>query len=396
MKVFFFHLMPYAYLDMNYREKYRTDWVVLPNSYFDPAKGHELYNRYLDELELAAELGFDGVSVNEHHQNAYGLMPSPVVMASALARRTRSCKIAILGNAFCLREHPLTLAEEHAMLDVLTGGRIISGMVRGIGAEYFSLGVNPAFSHARFQEAHDLVVQAWTRPGPFAFEGRHYHFDYVNLWPRPFQQPHPPIWCPSLGSTETIEWASHPDRRYVYVQNFSPVASVIRYLNLYRRTAERMHNYTAASEQIGWAAPTYLAESDEAAIEQARPHIEALFNKYLTLPFEMLFPPGYLSMQSLRNMRAVKRPHLSGGKATIEGLIETGIFLCGTPETVRRKLVESHRLLGFQNFLAVLQFGTLPHDLTDRNLRLFAAEVLPALQALTDKDYGGMTAEAAE
>jgi Coenzyme F420-dependent N5,N10-methylene tetrahydromethanopterin reductase and related flavin-dependent oxidoreductases len=137
---------------------------VLPNTYFDPKKGHELYNRYLDELELAAELGFDGISVNEHHQNAYGLMPSPVVMAAALARRTKHAKIAILGNAFCLREHPLTLAEEHAMLDCITGGRLITGMVRGIGAEYYSMGANPAFSHARFQEAHDLVVQSWTAP----------------------------------------------------------------------------------------------------------------------------------------------------------------------------------------------------------------------------------------
>jgi Luciferase-like monooxygenase len=94
MKVFMFHLMPYAHLDMGYKDKYRAAWVVLPNSYFDPVKGHELYNRYLDELELADELGFDGISVNEHHQNAYGLMPSPVVMASALARRTRKAKIA--------------------------------------------------------------------------------------------------------------------------------------------------------------------------------------------------------------------------------------------------------------------------------------------------------------
>ena len=396
MNVLFFHLMPYAYLDMNYQEKYRTDWVVLPNSYFDPVKGHELYNRYLDELELAAELGFDGISVNEHHQNAYGLMPSPIVMASALSRRTKNCKIAILGNAFCLREHPLTLAEEHAMIDVITGGRLISGMVRGIGAEYFSLGVNPAFSHERFQEAHDLVVQAWTRPGPFAFEGKHYHFDYVNVWPRPYQQPHPPIWCPSLGSTETIEWASHPGRRYVYVQNFSPLASVVKYLTLYRQTAEKLHGYTAQSEQIGWAAPIYVAESDEQAHEEARPHIDTLFNKYLTLPFEMLFPPGYLSAQSLKNMRAVRRPATAGGKVTMEALIESGIFLCGSPDTVKRKLVESHRLLGFQNFLAVLQFGTLPRALTEKNLRLFAGEVMPALQALTDREYGGMPAQAAE
>ncbi len=396
MKVLFFHLMPYAYLDLNYQEKYRTDWVVLPNTYFDPVKGHELYNRYLDELELAAELGFDGISVNEHHQNAYGLMPSPIVMAAALARRVKTAKIAILGNAFGLREHPLTLAEEHAMIDVLTGGRLISGMVRGIGAEYFSFGANPAFSHARFQEAHDLVVQAWTRPGPFAFEGKHYHFEYVNLWPRPYQQPHPPIWCPSLGSTETVEWASHPKRRYVYIQNFSPVAAVVRYLNMYRDTAERVHGYTASSEQIGWAAPIYVAETDARAVEEARPHIEALFTKYLTLPFEMLFPPGYLSAQSLKNMRAVRRPALQGGKVSIEGLMENGIFLCGSPDTVRQKLVDSHHVLGFQNFLAVLQFATLPRALTEKNLRIFAREVLPALQGLADKDYAGRAAAAAQ
>jgi len=169
MKVMSFHLMPYADLDLSVKDSYRTVWVVLPNSYYDPKKGHALYNRYLDELELCAELGFDGVCVNEHHQNAYGLMPSPVVMASALARRTRDCRIAILGNAFCLRAHPLTLAEEHAMLDVITGGRLISGFVRGVGSEYFSFGTNPVHSLERHQEAHDLVVRAWTEPGPFAY-----------------------------------------------------------------------------------------------------------------------------------------------------------------------------------------------------------------------------------
>src|SRR2546423_5931824 len=90
MKVFMFHLMPYAHLDMSFSDKYRSAWVVLPNTYFDPQKGHELYNRYLDELELAAELGFDGVSVNEHHQNAYGLMPSPVVMAAPAPPRAQT------------------------------------------------------------------------------------------------------------------------------------------------------------------------------------------------------------------------------------------------------------------------------------------------------------------
>jgi alkanesulfonate monooxygenase SsuD/methylene tetrahydromethanopterin reductase-like flavin-dependent oxidoreductase (luciferase family) len=395
MKIFIFHLMPYANLDMSYAEKYRAAWVVLPNTYFDPKKGHELYNRYLDELELAAELGFDGISVNEHHQNAYGLMPSPVVTASALSRRTKSARIAILGNAFCLREHPLTLAEEHAMIDCITGGRLITGMVRGIGAEYFSLGVNPAYSHARFQEAHDLVVEAWTKPGPFSFEGNFYHFDYVNLWPRPYQQPHPPIWAPSTGSTETIEWAAHPSRKYVYLQAYSPTQSVARYLNYYRECAQRMYGYTASSDQVGWSTPVYVSDTDEKAREEAKPHIEILFNRLLRLPFEMLFPPGYLSAKSLKNMRSHKRS-VSGQEHTIDTLINQGIIVCGSPDTVRRQFTETHRLLGFQNLLCLLQFGTLPRDLTEKNIRLFAREVMPALQTLSDKEYAGMQVQAAE
>jgi alkanesulfonate monooxygenase SsuD/methylene tetrahydromethanopterin reductase-like flavin-dependent oxidoreductase (luciferase family) len=395
MKIFLFHLMPYAYLDMREMEKYRTVWVELPNSHFDPKKGHELYNRYLDEIELAAELGYDGVSVNEHHQNAYGLMPSPVVMAAALSRRTRNARIAILGNAFCLREHPLTLAEEHAMIDCITGGRLITGMVRGIGAEYFSMGVNPAYSHARFQEAHDLVVQAWTKTGPFSFEGKHYHFDYVNLWPRPYQQPHPPIWAPSTGSTETIEWAAHPSRKYVYLQAYSPTQSVARYLNYYRECAERMYGYSASSDQIGWSTPVYVAETDEKARQEAQPHIEHMFNRLLRLPFEMLFPPGYLSAKSLKNMRSHKRS-VSGQQHTIDTLIEQGIMVCGSPDTVRKQFTDSHRLLGYQNLLCLMQFGTLPRDLTEKNIRLFAQEVMPALQGLTDKEYAGMQVRAAE
>jgi alkanesulfonate monooxygenase SsuD/methylene tetrahydromethanopterin reductase-like flavin-dependent oxidoreductase (luciferase family) len=395
MKIFLFHLMPYVHLDFPSAANYRAAWVVLPNTHFDPKKGHELYNRYLDELELAAELGFGGISVNEHHQNAYGLMPSPIVMAAALSRRIKQAKIAILGSAFCLRQHPLNIAEEHAMIDCITGGRLISGMVRGIGAEYYSTGNNPAFSHARFQEAHDLVVQAWTRPGPFAFEGRFYHFDYVNLWPRPYQQPHPPIWVPSTGSVETIEWAAHPSRKYTYLQAYSPTQSVVRYLNHYRECAQRMYGYRASSDQIGWSTPVYISDTDQKARDEAKPHIECLFNRLLRLPFEMLFPPGYLSAKSLKNMRSHKRS-VSGQEHTVDSLIEQGIIVCGSPETVRRQFTDTHRLLGFQNLLCLLQFGTLPRDLTERNIHLFAREVMPALQALTDKEYEGAQMHAAE
>ncbi len=389
MRVMMFHLMPYADLDLSVKDQYRSVWVVLPNTHFDPVKGHHLYNRFLDELELGAELGFDGVCVNEHHQNAYGIMPSPVVTASALSRRVGQARIAILGSAFCLRDNPLTLAEEHAMIDCITGGRLITGFVRGVGAEYFSMGANPVWSLERHQEAHDLVIQAWTRPGPFAFEGKHYHFEYVNVWPRPFQKPHPPIWCPSQGSLETIEWAAHPDRRYVYLQTYSPMESVQRYLDLYRQVTATKYGYAAASTQLGWCAPVYVGETDKKAVDEARPHIEAMFNVFLPKVSEMMFfPPGYMSNASLKNILAHK-PAARYERATIEGLIEKGIVIIGGPDTVRRKLTEAHAAMGFQEFLAMPQFGTMPGDLVEANLRRFAAEVLPALKPLSDREYRG-------
>ena len=133
--------------------------MTAPNSFYDPELGHPLYNRYLDELELADQLGFDGVCVNEHHQTAYGGMPSPNIMAACLARRTKQAKLVILGNVLPLYDHPQRIAEEIAMLDVITKGRVISGMVVGTGMEYFSYRINPTHARERFHEAHDLIMK---------------------------------------------------------------------------------------------------------------------------------------------------------------------------------------------------------------------------------------------
>ena len=379
MEVVLFHLMPYADLDLKAGRDHGTVWVNLPNSNFDPVKGHKLYNRYLDELEYGEELGFDVLAVNEHHQTAYGLMPSPIVTASALARRTKRAKIAILGSALPLREHPLMIAEEHAMIDVISGGRLISGFVRGIGAEYHTFGVNPTFSHDRFHEAHDLIVRAWTEPGPFAFQGRHYNVQYVNLWPRPYQKPHPPIWIPSQGSKETIDWAAHRDRRYTYLQTFSPANVVQRYLKMYRDTC-RSFGYEAEDRQLGWAVPVYVAATDEAARAEAKPHFEAFRNVFLKMPVEMLLPPGYTSRESLKNVMKAKAAIF--GDITLEKSIELGLIVCGSPATARQALESYWKDMRFGNLLVLCQFGTLPADLTRRNMELFAREVMPAVKSL--------------
>ena len=167
MKLVSFHLMPYRPLDLAEAAKHRSAWVVLPNSLYDPVKGAEEYARHIDFLVDCERLGFDGIGVNEHHQTAYGMMPAPNLIASALIQRTKTIKIAILGRALAARRsNPIYIAEEYAMLDNLSKGRIIAGFVRGIGAEYHSTGVNPYFSHERFHEAHDLIIRAWTTARP--------------------------------------------------------------------------------------------------------------------------------------------------------------------------------------------------------------------------------------
>jgi alkanesulfonate monooxygenase SsuD/methylene tetrahydromethanopterin reductase-like flavin-dependent oxidoreductase (luciferase family) len=375
MQFFYFHLMPWPHLPRDFDRAYDSAWVTLPNRLYDPKRGHALYNEYLDELEHAERLGFDGLCVNEHHQNAYGTMPAPNLMAAALARRTRTAKLAILGNAIGLREHPLRVAEEIAMLDVLSGGRVISGFVRGIGCEHLSLGINPTYSRERFYEAHDLIVRAWTEPGPFTFEGKHYRVRYANIWPRPLQRPHPPVWLPSQGSPETIAFAAA--HRYPFVSVFTPYANTRRLLTEYKEAAERC-GYRAAPEQIGFAVATYVAPSDAQARREAKPHLLWLFRRGLKIPPHFLAPPGYLSEDTLRRfLLAGMRPP---GELSFEELERDGYILVGSPRTVRDRLRDVQAELGIGLFIGGGRIGNMPRAKAERSAELFAREVMPHLR----------------
>lgn len=380
MKFVAFHLMPYRPLDIEAAKEYRSAWVVLPNKFYDPKKGAAEYDSYLDQLTYAEQLGFDVIAVNEHHQTAYGMMPAPNLIASALIQRTKKAKVAILGRALPLVNNPINIAEEFAMLDVLSKGRLITGFVRGIGAEYHSTGVNPAFSHERFHEAHDLIIQAWTKPGPFEFEGDHYRFRYVNLWPRPYQTPHPPVWIPSMGSRETIVWAADPARKYPFLVTFSSEASVVRYLNMYKEVAQQQFGYAPPSDQLGWAVPCYVAETDEKALEEARPGIETLFNDFLPMPWEMLLPPGYTSIASRKVTLKMRGALGKMRRHSAEDLIGNGTALIGSPKTVREKIERIRDQTGVGILITMLQFGVMPDHLAKRNMEMFASEVMPKLR----------------
>lgn len=384
IQFFYFHLMPWPHLPENFDRRQSSSWVTLSNECYDPTRGQELYNEYLDEMELAEQLGYDGLGVNEHHQTAYGLMPSPNLMAAALVRRTKKAKIAILGNALPLRDHPLRIAEEIAMLDVMSGGRIISGFVRGIGCEYLSLGINPTDSRERFYEAHDLILRAWTENGPFSFEGKHYQVRYANIWPRPLQKPHPPIWLPSQGSTETIQWAAQ--RRYPFVSVFTSAAQTKRLVDEYKSAAE-LAGYTAPPDQIGCALPVYVAESDARARTEARPHVEWLFHRGLKIPPHFLLPPGYITDESLRKFlgTGLRAP----SELSFEELEAGGYILVGSGATIADRLAEIRANLGFGIFIGAGRIGDMPHDKARKSMELFAREVMPKLRRPPPKSGPG-------
>jgi alkanesulfonate monooxygenase SsuD/methylene tetrahydromethanopterin reductase-like flavin-dependent oxidoreductase (luciferase family) len=373
LEFYYFHLMPYPYLPDNFKETYNSTWVTLPNSLYDPEKGHQLYNRYIDELVKAEEYGWDGICVNEHHQNAYGTMPSPNIIAAMLTQRTKRAKIGIIGNALPLHDDPLRVAEEIAMLDVISGGRIISGFVRGTGMEYYSYNVNPAHSRERFYEAHDLIIQAWTRPGPFSFEGKHYNYRYVNTWPRPMQKPHPPIWLPGTGSLETVEYAA--EKRYPFMMVFSPQAYQRKAYDAYRRFAEEKFGYEAQPNQLAFAVPTYVAETDAIALKEVEPHIMWLFHKGLHTTRQFFFPPGYVTERSLAAM--LRSGVKQFADLTFKDLIDQGYIIVGSPSTVVEKLSVYVEEMRAGMLIGGAHCGDMPEEMVSKNMELFSKEVMP-------------------
>src|SRR5260370_57096 len=161
MKFTWFNLMPWPYLPDDFREKNRSVWVDIDQRLFDPVKSNEVYNTYMDLLEYADTLGFDGIGVNEHHQNGYGIMPSPNIIAAGLARRTKNAALVVLGNSIALYNPPVRVAEEFAMLDCISGGRLIAGFPVGTSmATNFCYGEVPATIREKYYEAHDLLLKA--------------------------------------------------------------------------------------------------------------------------------------------------------------------------------------------------------------------------------------------
>jgi alkanesulfonate monooxygenase SsuD/methylene tetrahydromethanopterin reductase-like flavin-dependent oxidoreductase (luciferase family) len=363
--------MPYPFVPEEAEQRYGSLRITLPNRYFDPKVGHELYNRYLDEHEYADELGLE-IMLNEHHQTATCLDAVCAISAAALIRRTRRATIVLLGNPLPHRDNPLRVAEEVAMLDVISGGRIVSGFVRGVGSEVHPANTNPAQNRERFEEAHDLIIKAWTTHEPFHWEGKHFQFRYANPWPRPYQQPHPPVWITG-SSPENVPWVA--DHQYTFATFLTPWDATEKLFNIYRARCREKGFPEPASDRFAYLALTYTGETDARAQEDGK---KLLWYIRSARPLGFFQPHGYQSAAALARMWG----NTSKYTRSWAELQADGVVICGSPTTVIKRVREMHERLGVGHFLMMNQAGFMTAEETRRSMELFAREVYPAIRGL--------------
>ncbi len=391
MKFHWFAEVTYPHLPADFRERYPSAWVTPPAHLADPRKVGEMYKMFIRLMQLADEVGFDGLTVNEHHQTPLAMTPSPNLLAASLASTTKNATIVIVGNSLALYNPPTRIAEEYAYLDCLSGGRLTAGFVLGTPMDsVFAYGMPPAEVRERFEEARQLILKAWSEPEPFAFNGKYNKLRYVNLWPRPVQKKLP-IWVPGGGgSVET--WDLVIDHDYCYGHlSFSGLYSskplVDAFWEYVNQRGGTTNPHRMAFTQIVCVANTD-AEAEKKYYEAVR-----YFHRNATPAAGFLNPPGYTTIKSTKFMsQLAKATHskltpedrirAARGEMSFWEYDEKGYIIAGTPERVRQRLRELITDLRIGQLIATPHMGNLPEEVGAENTRLFGHEVAPYLRDL--------------
>lgn len=401
MQVGYFTERPYRWLPEEEILKNRA-FFAISNKFFDREKAADDYHYYLDEYCYAENLGFDALALNEHHGNPICMGSVMNVEAAVLAHRTKRARLVLIGNPLPVIKHPLRMAEELAEIDLISRGRLVTGWVRGAGSEQFFNNANPAYNREMFNEAHDFIVQAWTRPGPWRYEGKHFHYRHVNPWALPYQKPHPPMWIPGTLSPETVQWCA--EHRYPYIGLGTPLGPTCDLWDFYSDEAARL-GYQAGPENFGYMIATALAETEEKAQKLAEGFVYGGGQNAFSGP-EFTSPPGYNSKAAIRIMakqQASAWLGLTGEKVKQQMQGEAGEIdyadirrklnvallraeknlqvIVGTPKTVIPKLKNILTVLRTGIFIILSIQGPVGNDDRRSSMRLFAQEVIPELKA---------------
>src|SRR3954471_3832400 len=387
MKVFIFDLLPYDH----HFENYKRDKLIpypLSGEHWDPEVGARTYEQHLAVWEEMDKLGFDGVGLNEHHTTPHGLMISPNMMAAAAAQRTKRLKFLILGNLLPIH-NPLRIAEELAMADCLSHGRILSGFARGVPREYNVYNVPMAESRARFEEAVDIVMKAWTEP-QFSHDGKYWQMKDIAIWPRPYQQPHPPVWIPFTGSKETIEWAGE--------RNFSAVIpdhhrGLTQDVVGYYAKQLAAHGHKITPEHICYFTDAYVAKDRAEAIKEYSPFylyfVHTLWHHGSLEKASQAKGTGYVSSASYDYIKPENRSGAGVDREAmqkttmddIERKIDKGELAWGSAKDVGDRLIEGAERMGANYLLLNMNVGAMASEVFIEQIRRFGKDVLPRLQA---------------
>ena len=380
-----------------------ASYFGIPNAHFDPVKGGELYNAHFDEAVYAEKVGFDGVMLNEHHGTPFCMGSVMNVEAAVLARITERIKIVLLGNPLPVAD-PLRLAEELAMIDMISGGRLVPGWVRGAGSESLYNNANPAYNRELFNEAHDFVIKAWTTPGPFRYEGKHYHYRHVNPWALPVQKPHPPIWIPGLVSPETVIWCAK--HRYPYLALATFLEPTLEMVKLYADTAEQ-EGYQSGPENFGYLQRIVVAETEEKAQELGKGHLFGGGINTFARP-EWMFPPGYNSKAATKRLAKVFTDPNTGDELMAFTPSESAVdieatrkkiyaryepeqnnrqIIVGTPDTIIPKIRHILETIRPGIFAMWHTHGPIAPEDRMTSIRLMGEEILPAMREIA-KELG--------
>src|SRR5271165_1428331 len=382
MHVMYFTEQPMSAYPADIGLEFGATALMFSNKYFDPVAGSRLYNEYLEQYIYAEEMGVEGFMLNEHHNAPFCMQAKCNIFASILAAVTKKAKIVLLGNPLPLAENPIRLAEELAMIDMISKGRLVSGFVRGGGQEQLATGVNPAFNRERFEEAHELVTQAWTRPGPFRFEGTHYQHRVVNPWALPVQKPYPRVWIPGVLSRETVIWTAQ--QRYPYIALNTAIDATKVIWDTYSKAAAEV-GYTAGPENFGYLIRVHVQDTEEKALRNARQFMW-MQGEFTGLAHPVWAnPSGYFSPSGRRAFVefAVGRAVNPRGNPTFEEQRANMMIVAGTPDQciARLKTLMEATRPGIFGFWA--NDGNVSPEDTRNCIRLLCGEVMPAI-----REYG--------
>jgi alkanesulfonate monooxygenase SsuD/methylene tetrahydromethanopterin reductase-like flavin-dependent oxidoreductase (luciferase family) len=364
---------------------------TIPNSYCDPKIAHRIYNERLTEYESCDELGLN-VAFNEHHSSATCLSESPTLHAAIVARTTKKARILPLGIPIALRPDPVRVAEEIAMIDCISGGRLEVGLVKASPFEISPNNANPTRYMDRFWEAHDLILKALAaRDGPFNFEGEFHHYRQVNIWPQPYQQPHPPVWITAGSPESTLEIATRGHNLAVFLAG----RNLKKLMDLYRQRTRELGRPEAGPEKFGYLCLVGVGRTEEEGHRRAHA-IQGYLRTTTIVGEAFMNPPGYMSIEG--NMKwlrlginrgragnhfaAAKKDGtvINQGTASIPDLIDANIVFAGTPDQVYDQFCEFNDYVGgVGTFVTMLHGGELGHAKTLDNIRLFGEKVAPRL-----------------